>query len=140
MDWRFIISLLLAIVVAVFAIQNAEAVNIAFFSLEISVSQALVILISAVAGAITVMFLSIVRWIRYKSQIKTLNRQINTLENENTMIKNKLERTVPRDIDETQEAVHTINTDPKIVSNKNHWTIPYMDFLTNKVIFLISSN
>ena len=115
MGWRFIIALLLAIVVAVFAIQNAEAVSIAFFSLEISVSQALVILISAVAGAITVMFLSIVRWIRFKSQIKNLNRHINTLENENAMLKNKLERTAPRDKSEMTEAVHTINTDPKIV-------------------------
>ncbi|WP_097028476.1 LapA family protein [Clostridium peptidivorans] len=95
MDWRFILSLIFALVVAIFALQNAETVNISFLLMDLSISQALVIFISAIFGAATVMMLSIIRWIKLKSKIKSSLKTITLLEEENKKLKLKLEETMP---------------------------------------------
>ncbi len=61
MDWKFVLALLFALIVAVFALQNAGAVDISFLNQDISISQALVILFSAVFGALVVLMLSLIR-------------------------------------------------------------------------------
>ena len=91
MDWKFVLALVFALIVAIFALQNAGAVDISFLNLELSVSQALVILISAVFGALVVMLLSLIRWIKCQSKIKSSAKTINTLEMENKQLKMKLE-------------------------------------------------
>lgn len=91
MDWKFVLALFFALLVAVFAIQNAEAVDISFLTMELSVSQALVILISAAFGALVVFLLSLVRWIICQSKIKNGTKTINALEQENKQLKMKLE-------------------------------------------------
>lgn len=91
MDWKFVLALVFALLVAVFAIQNAGAVDINFLTMELSISQALVILISAVFGALTVLLLSLVRWLRSQSKLKTSVKTINTLEQENKELKMRLE-------------------------------------------------
>lgn len=95
MDWRFILSLIFALIVAIFALQNAETVNINFLLMDLSMSQALVIFISAIFGAATVMMLSVIRWIKLKSKIKSSLRTITLLEEENKKLKLKLEETMP---------------------------------------------
>ncbi len=91
MDWRFVVSLLFAVVVAIFAIQNADSVDVKFLAWSLSVSQALVILISAVFGAIVVMFLSIIRWVRMRSQIKSAHKEVAALEEVNQNLAARLE-------------------------------------------------
>jgi lipopolysaccharide assembly protein A len=91
MGWRFVLSLIFAVVVALFAIQNAALVEVTFFIWHISVSQALVILISAVFGAIIVMLLSLIKRVKLNSIIKADKKTIATLQNENQTLKNKLE-------------------------------------------------
>lgn len=95
MDWRFILSLIFALVVAIFALQNAETVNINFLLMKLSMSQALVIFISAIFGAATVMMLSIIRWIKLKSKVKSSLKTITLLEEENKKLRLKLEETMP---------------------------------------------
>ncbi len=82
MDWKFVLALIFALLVAIFALQNAGAVDISFLTFELSVSQALVILISAIIGALVVMLLSLIRWIKLQSKIKSLTKQNSILENE----------------------------------------------------------
>ena len=91
MDWKFVVALFFALLVAVFALQNAGAVEISFLTMELSVSQALVILISAAFGALVVFLLSLVRWIICQSKIKNGAKTINALEQENKQLKMKLE-------------------------------------------------
>jgi len=91
MDWKFVLALVFALIVAVFAVQNAEAVDISFLTMDLSISQALVILISAAFGALVVLLLSLVRWIKCQSKIKSQTKTISTLEQENKQLKMKLE-------------------------------------------------
>lgn len=102
MDIRFVLSLLFAIIVAVFAIQNAGVVNFDLFMWSFSVSQALVILISAVCGAIAVMLLGIIRWVRLNSKIRSSAKTIVALEEENKQLKQKLE-CVPQKMADSDE-------------------------------------
>ncbi len=91
MDWKFVLALLFALIVAVFALQNAGAVDISFLNQDISISQALVILFSAVFGALVVLMLSLIRWIKCQAKIKSSAKTIATLEQENKQLKMKLD-------------------------------------------------
>lgn len=98
MDWKFVLALVFALVVAIFALQNAGAVDISFLTMELSISQALVILISAAFGALVVLLLSLVRWIKCQAKIKSQSKNISTLEQENRQLKMRLEEyTVSKD-------------------------------------------
>lgn len=91
MDWKFVLALIFALLVAVFALQNAGAVEISFLTMDFSVSQALVILISAVFGALVAALLSLVRWIKSQTKIMSLSKTVSTLEQENKQLKAKVE-------------------------------------------------
>lgn len=86
MDWKFVVALIFALIVAIFAIQNAGVVEVSFLTFELSMSMALVILISAVFGALVALMLSLIRWFRAKTKEKThqkplinWNKKINSL-------------------------------------------------------------
>lgn len=92
MDWKFVLILIFAIFVAIFAIQNASPVDIEFLNFQFNnVSQAVVILLSAIAGAFIVMLFSLIRWIKYKTKLKGSTKSITALETELKQIKLKLE-------------------------------------------------
>jgi uncharacterized integral membrane protein len=91
MDWKFVLALIFALIVAVFALQNAAPVEISFLTMELSISQALVILLSAAFGALAVLLLSLVRWIKYKSKIISQTKTISALEQENRQLKLQVE-------------------------------------------------
>lgn len=91
MDWKFVLALICALVVSVFAIQNAGSVDINFLLMELTISQALIILLSALFGAATVLLLSIVRWVRFSVKAKISVKTIEELESENLLLKKKLE-------------------------------------------------
>ena len=91
MDWKFVLALIFALIVAVFALQNAAPVEISFLTMELSISQALVILLSAAFGALAVLLLSLVRWIKYKSKIINQTKTISALEQENRQLKLQVE-------------------------------------------------
>ena len=91
MDWKFVLALIFALIVAIFALQNAGAVDISFLTLDLSVSQALVILVSAVFGALAALLLGLVRWIKFQGKLKSLGKTANALEQENKQLKMKLD-------------------------------------------------
>ncbi|MGI6727708.1 MAG: LapA family protein [Anaerovoracaceae bacterium] len=91
MGWRFLLSLVFAFIVAIFAIQNAVAVQIHFFIWEISISQALVILISALLGAVTATSFNFIKKIKLNSIIKSNKKTITTLEEDNISLKKKVD-------------------------------------------------
>jgi putative membrane protein len=91
MDWKFFLALIFALIVAIFALQNSADVEISFITLEFSVSQALVILASAAFGALAVLLLSLKRWIKYQSKLRSATKSLSALENENGLLKIRLE-------------------------------------------------
>jgi len=105
MDWRFILSLVFSVIVAIFAIQNAGAIDVKFLFWELSVSQALVILLSAVFGAIAVMLLSLIRWVRLRTKIKSSAKTVATLEEENQVLRQRLEQEITKNTEAAEEAL-----------------------------------
>lgn len=91
MGWRFVLALLLSLVVALFALQNADTVIIRFLTWTLPISQALIILVSAIFGAFTAMMLSLIKQLKVKTSIRADKKTITALENEVSSLKNKLE-------------------------------------------------
>lgn len=84
MSIRLIIALLFAVVVSLFAIQNADVVSVSFMAAKLQISQALVILLSAIIGAIMAMLFGVVRWIKTTQKTSAQHKTIVRLEKENT--------------------------------------------------------
>lgn len=82
MQIGFIGSLVFAIFIAIFALQNSKSVDVKIIFTSVSIAQSLVILISASVGAVIVAILGFVRQFKLKSKIKMLNKRVVELENE----------------------------------------------------------
>jgi lipopolysaccharide assembly protein A len=81
MDWKFVLVLIFSLFVAIFTMQNAEAVDIQFLTFEFTqVSQALVILLSAAAGASIALLFGAIRWVRDKAKIIATKKSMAGLE------------------------------------------------------------
>ncbi len=80
MQLKFILSLILSIVVAMFAIQNSAAVPVNFFIYHLEISQALIILISAIIGAIIAFSLGLMKQFSNNKTIKEKDKKIHELE------------------------------------------------------------
>ncbi|MCF6465920.1 LapA family protein [Clostridium sp. Cult2] len=76
MEKGFIFSLIFAAIVAVFALKNGDRVLIDFLFAEVEISQAIVIFASAILGAVTVSILTTMKHIKFKKEIKELNKKI----------------------------------------------------------------
>lgn len=82
MSWRFIVALIFAVIVSIFAIQNGRVIDVDFLMFQWSISKALVILVSAVIGAIVATLLGAVGWLKQQSKIKTTAKQVGRLTDE----------------------------------------------------------
>ncbi|WMM24138.1 LapA family protein [Tissierella sp. MB52-C2] len=90
MEFKFIISLLFSVLVAIFAIQNAKSVEINFLFTKFTISQAVVILGSAIIGALIVLLLGLIKQIKQGVKIKQLKKEIETITEE----KNKFQKSI----------------------------------------------
>ncbi|MEW6447405.1 MAG: LapA family protein [Bacillota bacterium] len=76
MRFYILLGLLLSLLVAVFAVQNATSVDIRFLAWEFkSISLAVVVLGSAAGGAFAVFILSIGREVRHAWRVRELSNQ-----------------------------------------------------------------
>lgn len=82
MQKGFIGSLIFATIVAIFALKNGDKVLIDFIFTKVEVSQAIIIFVSAILGAVTISILGIVKNRKFKKEIKELNRIIDRIEKE----------------------------------------------------------
>lgn len=76
MRFALIFSLALALVVAVFALQNPQSMEVDLFFLETQGSTALVLLITFAIGVVVGLLSSLPGRIRDRRQIKTLKKQL----------------------------------------------------------------
>lgn len=79
---KFILTLALSIIVALFAIQNSASVPVKILLYSVHISQALVILISAILGAIIAFSLSLLKQFSLNKNLKNQNKSIQQLESE----------------------------------------------------------
>lgn len=90
MEKGFIVSLILAAIVGVFALSNSEKVEIDFIFTQIIVSQAIVIFLSAFAGAVIVAFLGWVKDLKLKKEIRNLNKKVDEVEEEKRFLQDTI--------------------------------------------------
>lgn len=118
MDWKFVLVLIFSILVAVFTMQNAEAVDVQFLTFEFSqVSQALVILISAVAGALIALLFGAIRWVKDKSKIMGAKKSIAGLETQVKQLRIMLDAEIAKNkpsVTEEKEAAPILGVDAKL--------------------------
>ncbi|GCD08859.1 LapA family protein [Clostridium tagluense] len=91
MRFGFIISLLFAILVALFGIQNSSVISINFFFTKFNISLALIIFVSAITGAIIVTLLGLQKEITLRRGNKRLTKKAKNFEIQNETFKNKIE-------------------------------------------------
>lgn len=91
MQFGFILSLIFAIFVTVFAIQNSSIITVNFLFAKIEISQALIIFISVILGAVIIMLLGLKREFSLKRSNKQLNKKLDEIElqNSNLLKENK---------------------------------------------------
>lgn len=90
MQIYFVVALVFAVLVAIFAIQNSTPVHIKFLFWEIKrISQVLVILGAAAVGALAVLFMGTGKQIRLIWQIRQLTQQNARLREECQQLRQK---------------------------------------------------
>lgn len=85
-----VISMIFSVLIAFFAVQNAGVVVVNLFWYKVSLSQAVVILCSALFGVLIMLPFDVARTIRNKLKIMELNSEIKRLKEEarkNTEVK-----------------------------------------------------
>jgi len=99
-----VVSLIFALVVAIFAVQNNTPVDIAFLGWKYSgISLVLVILGSAVAGAVAVFCLSMVKQFKLRMDLRHAKAQNEKLSTKIASLESKLQGLTPQ----TQPATET---------------------------------
>lgn len=78
----FVIGLISAVVVTVFAMANAKPVVINLLFTKFEASQALLIFFSAAMGAIIVTFMGLIRHFRLTGELRTLRKENEKLRNQ----------------------------------------------------------
>lgn len=91
MEKGFIVTLVFAIMVGIFCLANNDIVTVDFIFKTVHMSQAIVILISVLLGAIIVFTFTIYKNFRFKQSIRNLNKEISQLKSEIDLMK-KLDR------------------------------------------------
>ena len=90
MQSGFIFSLIFAVFIGLFALRNGGPVSIDLFFTEIRMSQALVIIFSALLGAIVIYFLNFFKILHFKKEIKTLNKENESIDFDMQALNNKI--------------------------------------------------
>ena len=80
MQITLIVALIISIAVAVFAIQNSVPVVVSFLAWEMKTSLVILILGSALAGAVVSALFASVRWVRLSKELRASRRRIRELE------------------------------------------------------------
>lgn len=92
MEFKFIVSLIFAVVVAIFAIQNAGSVDVKFFYAKFRISQAVVILGSAIIGAIIAVLLGLIKQIKLNMKVKQLTKEADNLTKSNSELQDRIDQ------------------------------------------------
>lgn len=90
MQSGFIFSLIFSVFIGLFALRNGGPVSIDLFFTQITMSQALVIIASALLGALVIYFLNFFKILHFKKEIKTLNKKNETVDSDIQLLNDKI--------------------------------------------------
>ncbi|AZR73095.1 hypothetical protein BBF96_06675 [Anoxybacter fermentans] len=90
MQWTVVITLLFALLVGVFAVQNDIDVSLKFFTWQFETSLVVVVLGGVALGALMIGILGLISQIKARIQIRTLKGKIKSLEKQLEKLKEKL--------------------------------------------------
>ncbi|TZE83507.1 lipopolysaccharide assembly protein LapA domain-containing protein [Calorimonas adulescens] len=90
-QYYIILVLIFAILVSIFAISNAAPVDINFLYWHYTISQALVILLSAATGAVAIGIVGVFGQVSHGIKVRGLNNRIKNLEKENEELRVQLQ-------------------------------------------------
>lgn len=91
MQKSFIVVLITAVIVAVFAVLNTDIVNVNLMFVKFPMSLALVILVSAVLGALSMFLMNILQVLKLKRQIKQLSKKLIDSDSKNVDLNVKIQ-------------------------------------------------
>ncbi len=103
----FVIGLIFAVIVTVFAMANSKPVAINLLFTKFEASQALLIFFSAALGAIVVTFMGLIRHFRLTGEVRSLRK-----ENE------KLRNQIKFNEDEKKHSTQTIPQEPAVITSE----------------------
>ena len=118
MQKQFIFVILVSIIVAIFALTNAEVMTVRLFFWTYQLSGSLVILISVALGALLVLVFGLYKSVKTKFTLRNLNNEVVSLKasNENLNSKNKaLEQEIERLKAEVNTLQNTVVQQPVIL-------------------------
>jgi uncharacterized integral membrane protein len=118
MQKQFIFLILVSIIVAIFALTNAEVITVRLFFWTYQLSGSLVILISVALGALLVLVFGLYKSVKTKFSLRNLNNELVSLKatNENLNSKNKvLEQEIERLKAEVNTLQNTVVQKPVVV-------------------------
>lgn len=118
MQKQFIFVILVSIIVAIFALTNAEVMTVRLFFWTYQLSGSLVILISVALGALLVLVFGLYKSVKTKFTLRNLNNEVASLKasNENLNSKNKaLEQEIERLKAEVNTLQNTVVQKPVIL-------------------------
>lgn len=106
MQFIIVISMIFAIFIAIFALQNASVMTINFLWYKLNLSQAVVILGSALFGILIMIPFDIVKRIKNSMKVSELNSQIKKLNEELETFKKEKTPHLTNDIKELGEELN----------------------------------
>lgn len=118
MQKQFIFVILVSIIVAIFALTNAEVMTVRLFFWTYQLSGSLVILISVALGALLVLVFGLYKSVKTKFTLRNLNNEVVSLKasNENLNSRNKaLEQEIERLKAELNTLQNTVVQKPVIL-------------------------
>ena len=118
MQKQFIFVILVSIIVAIFALTNAEVMTVRLFFWTYQLSGSLVILISVALGALLVLLFGLYKSVKTKFTLRNLNNEVVSLKasNENLNSRNKaLEQEIERLKAEVNTLQNTVVQKPVIL-------------------------
>ena len=81
-QFLFVVGLVFAVIISVFAITNADPVEINLLFTTFQASQALLVFLSAAAGAIIVVSLGLIRHLKLTGQLRNMRKENDKLRNQ----------------------------------------------------------
>lgn len=107
MQKQFIFLILVSIIVAIFALTNAEVMTVRLFFWTYQLSGSLVILISVALGALLVLVFGLYKSVKTQFTLRNLNNEVVSVKASNESLNNR-NKTLEQEIERLKAEVNTL--------------------------------
>lgn len=134
MQIGFIVILIIAIFVAIFAIQNGTPVPIDLFFARYEMPLAVIMMVCLILGAVMVLILGTTRQFKKRSEYKELKNRIKTLEGEKAQIETNI-KTLEKEKADFTAKVDALEKERQALQDENTGFIEKVTKLEDKIKF-----